>query len=57
MTGRVADAKAAIDEARRADPQLSIAWLKKNKWSDSQVFLAQRERFYEGLRKAGLPEQ
>jgi hypothetical protein len=35
----------------------TIAALKKQVNSDNAAYLAMHERFYEGLRKAGMPEE
>lgn len=53
----------AIDEARSAaraglslNPSFSIRRFRQNLASDSPAYVARRERFYEGLRLAGVPE-
>jgi TolB-like protein/tetratricopeptide (TPR) repeat protein len=53
----------AIDEARTAakaalvlNPAFTIRRLRAGKFSDNPTYLAGRERFYEGLRLAGVPE-
>jgi TolB-like protein/class 3 adenylate cyclase len=47
--GEMDDAKAAVDEARRLNPNLSVKWLMKHKPVLQSAF--------DGLRKAGLPEE
>ena len=54
--GRLEEAR---DEARAGlelNPGFTIARLRTLAISDHPVYLAGRERFYEGLRKAGVPE-
>ena len=53
----------SLDEARTAtkagialDPSFTISRLRMNAPSDNPTFLAGRERFYEGMRMAGVPE-
>ena len=38
------------------DPTFTIRRFRKGVASDSPIYLAGRERFYEGMRKAGIPE-
>ena len=47
--GEMDDAKSAMTEARRLNPDLSIKWLNEHKPVLQYAF--------DGLRKAGLPEQ
>ncbi len=49
-------ARAAIAEFRRQLPQYTIASFRAEKLCSNATCEAQRERYYEGLRKAGLPE-
>jgi TolB-like protein len=53
----------SLDEARTAartglalDAGFSIRRLKSATWTDNPAFLAQRERIYEGMRLAGVPQ-
>jgi hypothetical protein len=39
------------------NPSFTIARFRSQTASDHPVYLAGRERMYEGLRKAGVPEQ
>ena len=39
------------------NPRFTIERLRAFGASDNRVFLAQRERMIEGMRKAGVPEQ
>jgi tetratricopeptide (TPR) repeat protein len=47
--GRQSEAEAAVALARKANPRFSINWLRAR--------IEQPEAIYEGLRKAGLPEE
>jgi hypothetical protein len=38
------------------NPAYTISRFRAGLFSDNPTFLAQRERVYEGLRKAGVPE-
>ena len=49
-------ARAAIAEFRRQLPQYTIASFRAEKLCSNATCESQRERYYEGLRKAGLPE-
>ena len=49
FVGRQAEAEAAITQARRLNPKLTIQWLRTR--------VDDPEAIYEGLRKAGLPEE
>jgi hypothetical protein len=53
-----------LEEAREAaraglelNPSFTIARFRSRIFSDNLVYLAGRERVYEGMRKAGLPEE
>jgi hypothetical protein len=60
-----AEPAARIEEAREAgraglelDPSFSSTRVRRSMaFSDNPIFLAGRERLYEGMRKAGMPEQ
>ncbi len=54
--GDMATARAEIAEFRRLQPDYSLASFKAERYSVSPEFLRQRERFYQGLRKAGLAD-
>jgi TolB-like protein/DNA-binding winged helix-turn-helix (wHTH) protein len=56
--GRLDEARAAAQAGLALNPKLSIASYREgNLFSDSPAHLAWRERQYEGLRKAGVPEE
>ena len=38
------------------NPSFTVARLRSSAHSDNTIYLAGRERVYEGMRKAGLPE-
>jgi TolB-like protein/DNA-binding winged helix-turn-helix (wHTH) protein len=56
LAGYAAEARAALIEFHNSFPSASIESLRKTAHSTEPAFLAQRERLYEGLRTAGLPE-
>jgi adenylate cyclase len=51
LKGDIGEAKAAMTEARRLKPELSVKWLTGNK-----AFSGYTQPWIEALRKAGLPE-
>ena len=58
------DHLARLEEAREAaraglelNPSFTIARLRASAFSDNPAYLVARERVYDGLRKAGLPEE
>jgi adenylate cyclase len=58
MQGRVDDASAALANYLRTDPiARTISELQSLRPSKYPSYLAQWERLYEGLRKAGMPER
>jgi TolB-like protein/class 3 adenylate cyclase/lipoprotein NlpI len=54
--GRIKEAKVATQTGLSLNPNFTIARYRLSAPSDNPTFLAQRERFYEGMRKAGVPE-
>jgi TolB-like protein/Flp pilus assembly protein TadD len=56
LVGRMTGGRAALAEFRKAKPLATIASLRAAARSTDAVFIAQQERFFEGLRMAGLPE-
>ncbi|WGS27189.1 adenylate/guanylate cyclase domain-containing protein [Bradyrhizobium sp. ISRA464] len=56
LQGREAEAAQACKVGRRLAPIFRIGKCRAEVQSDNPVFLLQRERVYEGLEKAGLPE-
>jgi TolB-like protein/DNA-binding winged helix-turn-helix (wHTH) protein len=57
LHGRDEQAREHLAEYRKLIAIQTIQGLKATERSRNPVFLAQRERFYDGLRKAGLPER
>jgi adenylate cyclase len=53
--GDMAKAQAAVARLRSLQPGITVDTYRKEEISDRPEYAAQRERFYEGLRKAGLP--
>jgi adenylate cyclase len=56
LAGRHEEARAALSEFLRLRPNVTISQLRTSPYSNHPAFLAWLQRFYEGLRKAGLPE-
>jgi TolB-like protein/class 3 adenylate cyclase/Flp pilus assembly protein TadD len=56
LAGRNEEAGAALSAYMRLHPIMTINKLRSSRYSVHPAYLAWRERFYEGLRKAGLPE-
>jgi tetratricopeptide (TPR) repeat protein len=56
LEGHDADAAVARDAGLRLDPTFTVSKYRAVTRSANATFLAQRERIYEGMRKAGIPE-
>ncbi len=56
LVGRAQEARDALAAFRKAKPSATIASLRTAAYSAEPAFVAQRERFYAGLRRAGLPD-
>jgi tetratricopeptide (TPR) repeat protein len=54
--GRLNEARAAVQAGLALNPTFTISRFRANAASDNPTYLAQRERLYEGMRKAGVPE-
>jgi TolB-like protein len=54
---RMEEARAAIKTGLALNPMFTINRFRAGAESDNPTFLTQRERVYEGMRKAGVPEQ
>jgi TolB-like protein/class 3 adenylate cyclase/Tfp pilus assembly protein PilF len=54
---RLEEARDAARAGLELNPGFTIARLRSSAFSDNPVYLAGRERVYEGMRKAGLPEE
>jgi hypothetical protein len=54
---RIEEARAAIKTGLALNPMFTIHRFRAGAESDNLTFLTQRERIYEGMRKAGVPEQ
>lgn len=57
LAGRNADAQTEMHEFLRLNPGFTLSRFKAREPSSNAMFLAQRQRIYEGARKAGLPDQ
>ena len=55
--GRVREAQAAAKAGLALNPSFTIRRFRNSAASDNPTYLAQRERVYEGMRKAGVPEE
>jgi tetratricopeptide (TPR) repeat protein len=51
------EARAAIHAGLELNPSFTIARFRSQTFSDHPIYLAGRERMYEGLHKAGVPER
>lgn len=56
LAGRIDEARAEAREGLKWVPDFTIRTFRDATLSDNHVYLAQRERLYEGMRKAGVPE-
>jgi TolB-like protein/DNA-directed RNA polymerase specialized sigma24 family protein len=56
LAGLLAEAAELRAVVQRLAPNFTIAKFRAEAMSDNPVYLAQRERFYQGLRLAGVPE-
>jgi TolB-like protein/class 3 adenylate cyclase len=54
--GRLNEATEAVAVGLSLNPTFSIRRVQSNVFSDDPTYLAHRERLYDGLRKAGVPE-
>jgi TolB-like protein/class 3 adenylate cyclase len=54
--GRIEEARATAQAGLSLDPTFTIHRFRAGASSDNPTYLAQRERIYEGMRKAGVPE-
>ena len=55
--GRMSEAQAAAKAGLALNPTFTICRFRAGAFSDNPTYLAQRERFYDGMRKAGVPEE
>src|SRR5208282_2613834 len=55
--GRFDEAHRSIEAGLVVNPTYSISGFRAASISDNPTFLAQRNRIYEGMRKAGVPEE
>ena len=56
MMGDLREARSSADAGLALDPNFTIRRYRMNEWPDTPLWLARRERFYEGMRVAGVPE-
>jgi tetratricopeptide (TPR) repeat protein len=56
LLGRLDEARAAAQAGLVLDPGFTIRRFQRSLSSDNPIYLVKRERVYEGMRVAGLPE-
>jgi DNA-binding winged helix-turn-helix (wHTH) protein/TolB-like protein/predicted Zn-dependent protease len=56
LTGRIEEARAQVAQFPQRYPGVTLSRWRALQVSDAPEFLRQRERVYEGLRRAGMPE-
>jgi len=54
--GQLEEAKYAVQAGIALDPSFTVSRYRKGAFSSNPVYLAQRERVLDGMRKAGVPE-
>jgi TolB-like protein/class 3 adenylate cyclase len=54
--GRLDEARSAVKAGLALDPTFTVSRFRAGASSDNPAYLAQRERVYDGMRKAGIPE-
>lgn len=54
--GRLEEARAAATAGLSLEPSFSVRRYRSGAPGDNPTYLAQRERIYDGMRKAGVPE-
>jgi len=54
--GQLEEARSAVQAGLTLDPTFTLRRFRAGAQSNNPTFLAQRERMYEGMRKAGVPE-
>jgi class 3 adenylate cyclase/tetratricopeptide (TPR) repeat protein len=57
LQGKTAEARAAVAAGLALNPSFTIQRFRAGALSDHPTYLAQRDRFCEGMRKAGVPEE
>src|SRR5271168_2489516 len=57
LLGRLDEARSEAQAGLALDPKFTIRRYRTGAQSDNRVFLKQRERVIEGMRKAGVPEE
>ena len=56
LLGRLDEARSAMQTGLSLNPTFTISRFRAGVGSDNPTYLAQRERVYDGMRKAGIPE-
>ena len=55
--GRLVEAREAVHAGLALNPGFTLRRFRVGAYSDNPTYLAQRERLYDGMRKAGVPEE
>ena len=55
--GRLVEARNAVHAGLALNPGFTIRRFRASAYSDNPTYLTQRERIYDGMRKAGVPEE
>ena len=53
----MSEAQAALKAGLRLNPTFTLRRFRAGAFSDNPTYLARRERVYDGMRKAGVPEE
>jgi len=56
LLDRLDEAKQAAQAGLALDPSFTVSRFRANAASDNPIYLARRERVYDGMRRAGIPE-
>jgi TolB-like protein len=56
LVDRLDEAKQSAQTGLALDPSFTVSRFRANAASDNPIYLARRERVYDGMRRAGLPE-
>ena len=57
LLGRIEEARVETRTALASAPEFTIRRCREGVFSDNTTYLAQRERIFQGMRLAGVPEQ
>ena len=57
LFGNIFEARLEVQAGLARLPEFTLRRLRARTLSDNPIYLAQRERLYDGMRKAGVPEE